>query len=60
VFHYLSIVVKSTSLEEQVKAWKERLLSMEIKAGISVNDEIVSEYEKWIDDEYVWNKLGFD
>jgi AbrB family looped-hinge helix DNA binding protein len=48
----------NTSLESQVNVWKERLIGMEIEAGIASDEEVVLEAGKWVDTEYVKKKLG--
>ncbi|HME51262.1 MAG TPA: AbrB/MazE/SpoVT family DNA-binding domain-containing protein [Candidatus Lokiarchaeia archaeon] len=44
-------------LKRQVTEWKERLLSMKIEQRLDQEDEEI-ESEKWVDEEYVDQKLG--
>jgi AbrB family looped-hinge helix DNA binding protein len=49
---------KDTALEERVMHWKEKLFRMKLKPGTTASDENVEETGKWVDEEYVEQKLG--
>ncbi len=52
------LVIKkvNSSLESDVRQWKEDLVRTKIPAGITITDE--DEGDKWMDEDYVEKKLG--
>ena len=49
---------KDTALEERVLRWKEKLLHMKLEPATTANEAECEETGRWVDDEYVEQKLG--